>query len=124
VRKKDEPFPTNPEERYYRMLYEELSREGKSGLTKEDMAWYLDVLDAAARDLSGKQRDVRHNLLVATLAAREGPHGEAIQQFFAERDWVFDHYGIDRSIGTPPTGVIGRMRQPRWFRKHLRGSQP
>lgn len=122
--KKDEPFPTNPEEKYYRMVYRELARTGKKMMPREYVRQYLGNLGLMIMDVTPGLRDVRRNLLVATWAAREGAHGDAIKRFFEERDWLFNHYDISRDIGTPPEGSFGaRWKQAAWFRERLQGSK-
>lgn len=122
---KDEPFATIPEEKFYGMIYKELSRKDKNAMPSEYVEQYLENLHHMTMDLSPSRRDVRRNMLVATYAAREGRNGEAIKQFFAERDWLFDHYGVDRNMGTPPEGsFVKRWNQAKWFRQQLQGSSP
>ncbi|MFH0798780.1 MAG: hypothetical protein V2A66_01220 [Pseudomonadota bacterium] len=116
TRGKDEPFETRPEERYFMMVSSMLAAGGKKAVPAADAAHYLNMLDQLAVDLEPGRRQARRGLLIATWAARSGPHGDAIRKFFGERDWLFDHYSISRDMGTPPP----RWGRARWFRTALR----
>ena len=120
--KKPEPFDTYPEEKYYRMIYRALNAENKNSLSAEQMEQYLAMLDVITRDLDPELRDVRANLLVATYAAIEGPHRELIRNFFEDREWLLDHYGIswlDEDDLPPKPKIFAGHRQSKWFRENL-----
>ncbi len=120
--KKPEPFDTYPEEKYYRMIYRALNAENKNSLSAEQMEQYLAMLDVITRDLDPELRDVRANLLVATYAAIEGPHRELIRNFFEDREWLLDHYGIswlDEDDLPPKHKMFAGHRQSKWFRENL-----
>jgi|GEM_PF-3547035 len=120
--KKPEPFDTYPEEKYYRMIYRALDADNKNALSAEHVKWYLSMLDVITRDLDPELRDVRANLLVATYAAIKGPHREAIEDFFKNREWLFDHYGIswlDENDLPTKGGILAGHHQSKWFRENL-----
>ncbi len=117
-KQKDTPFPTRPEDMFYRRAVFRILNSEKT--SEDEMSRYLKMLNIMARDMDPVRRSIRHNFLLTTWAARRGPNGKAVRAFFEENDWMFEFYGIDRDV-TPPKKSSG-WRADRWFKKHLKGS--
>lgn len=121
VANKPDPYPTQAEELYYLdTVYATLMADGKKGLSPGEADQFLIYLGIIAHDTDLQFRDVAHNLLVATLAARNGPHAAAIDKFFDANGWVFNYYGIHRDLQLPSRN---RSQRVRWFIENLIGSE-
>lgn len=111
------PFPTIPTRANYRkIVYESLM---DPSLSKDDLDAYLADLSIILQDMNLERQGMRHNLVLATYAASNGPHSEEIAEFFRENDWVTKSYPLPRDPKTkkqipPPKRAVGV-----WFLQNL-----
>lgn len=70
---------------------------------------FLEDAKAVALDLSLAKRDMRHNLVLAIYAAKNGPHGENINKFFEQNPWLLEQYPM------PEEAVPKNKNAVMWF---------
>jgi len=117
-KKKDAPFPTGFQDLYYRKVVFRTLID--PGIPTEEIEQYLRLLNIIVRDLEPTRKTLRENLLITTWAARNGPHGALIKEFFEKNGWIKEYYGV-KDI-TPPENWGFFTGARRWFKKNLRRS--
>lgn len=116
-KEKDAPFPTGFQDIYYRkIIFRTLMHPNTP---KSQVKQYLRLLKIIARDLEPNRYVLRQNLLISTWAARNGPHGQLVEDFFAENGWLKEYYEVE---DIEPPENWGYLSAHRWFKKNLKRS--
>jgi hypothetical protein len=118
AKRKDVAFPTGFQEKYFRKAVFKtlMDPETPPGYIAE----HLRLLREIARDVDPVRRNIRHNLILSTWAARKGHHGKMIRDFFYENDWVLGYYQISNDKPPETHRTYAGGLKP-WFKRRISG---